>query len=400
MTVDTFHPSSHEPSWVAPDMVLRVAALPVETLDALKDTTLTTLLRHWLQAEARIHRERDAISSALFESIGEQQAPEGRRILLRLRRSLYNTRTVRGPDLDAASQFLAPDVLDLVHQAVARIEAHQDARRSLAIMHDEGLVAARRHVHQKILTPSFLHGLALSSRTLYRNVARYGDPASSRGARFEQVERGLLRYLSRASRKATPYARFCSVIGGTFDDPDECRAGSEAWSTFDGDPTAQRGYLRIDKKLFARLWAHLKSVNGVRGALVVALNSTLRRNGDSWTFLAAPRWEGTVPAPGPFRGIGCCGACRPHVAGDFAPKTPRPVDSGCFNRCDRGRDIPIHGRPDWNRVSLTALTRRGSGGGLGPATRRLPRLDRRLCCYPRAGPSRGSQIARGPMRTR
>jgi hypothetical protein len=269
-------------------MVLRVAALPVETLDALKDTTLTTLLRHWLQAEARIHRERDAISSALFESIGEQQAPEGRRILLRLRRSLYNTRTVRGPDLDAASQFLAPDVLDLVHQAVARIEAHQDARRSLAIMHDEGLVAARRHVHQKILTPSFLHGLALSSRTLYRNVARYGDPASSRGARFEQVERGLLRYLSRASRKATPYARFCSVIGGTFDDPDECRAGSEAWSTFDGDPTAQRGYLRIDKKLFARLWAHLKSVNGVRGALVVALNSTLRRNGDSWTFLAAP----------------------------------------------------------------------------------------------------------------
>ena len=101
-----------------------------------------------------------------------------------------------------------------------------------------------------------------------------------------QIERGILRYLTRASMKATPFASFCTIVPGNLRDPQQ-RDTPENLFHLVGSLVPRRNLIGLNKRLFATLWGYLKTHPLVRESLIVDINPTLARTSASLVFLAA-----------------------------------------------------------------------------------------------------------------
>jgi hypothetical protein len=112
---------------------------------------------------------------------------------------------------------------------------------------------------------------------------------SSPSAKDLQIERGILRYLTRASMKATPFGSFCGVVeGGIVDAPPDAQAApssSDAVETM-GSIRRLQSVVRLNKTLHTHLWEYLKRRPAVRDRLAVVVNPTVRREASQVVFVA------------------------------------------------------------------------------------------------------------------
>jgi hypothetical protein len=172
-----------------------------------------------------------------------------------------------------------------VQDAIAALETCSAMHAALREAHAEALQSARASVRAALGDPRMRDGLLLSSPTLFGNVSRY--MAASRGrlaARDLQIERGLLRYLTRASAKATPFASFCTVIAGSITEGKDGEASLPY--EFSGRLDSRRNVVRLNKALYGILWEYVKQRPQTRLALTVEINPTLRDDGAEISFLA------------------------------------------------------------------------------------------------------------------
>jgi len=101
-------------------------------------------------------------------------------------------------------------------------------------------------------------------------------------SRAEHIERGLLRYFTRAAMKATPFGTFCFITEGRFVD-----------ATLSGTTNLKSRLpsgrllhiLRLNKALYDLLWAHLRARPAVRDCLVLRSNPSLLRTNEGWTYV-------------------------------------------------------------------------------------------------------------------
>ncbi len=274
---------------VRPHLVVRVAGLPVSSIESLRDPDLVRALATLADVDHAIQSARTSVSDALYATIGGVDDRAMRGALLQLRRALFQG-TLPAPRALAAADTLLPSALrSRVREVVVRLCAREASEREVHRTYGAAAARARAALQHTASDPDFQKGLLLSSRTLFRNLARYQRTRADRvGSRDEQIERGLLRYLTRVVMKATPFARFCAIAEGVLDDAAGLAPGraSPLGQTFDADPARKRGHVRLDKRLYERLWSHLKRRPGVRAALVVEVNPTLAIVGERLHFLA------------------------------------------------------------------------------------------------------------------
>ncbi len=269
---------------VSSKFVCRVSGLPMSTVADLADQELAGLIERLFAAEQELADSREALSAELFSAIGAVADKRIRFKLLALRRALYNARMPSASGMEAAACVLPPDVMASIGAANARLHDRDELRKQLDQVHNDALLRARLRLRAALADGDFQKGLALSSRTLFENLTRYlKAPASVHGSREEQIERGLLRYLTRMSTKATPFGTFCAVIGGEFVTAE--RDGPIL--AFDGDPCDKHSTVRLNKRIYAVLWDYLCSRPAVRARLGIELNPSLRVEADQLRFLTA-----------------------------------------------------------------------------------------------------------------
>ncbi|HYS69731.1 MAG TPA: lantibiotic dehydratase, partial [Gemmatimonadaceae bacterium] len=213
--------------------------------------------------------------------IGSVSDKRLRNRLLELRRDLFNLR-LPAPAALAAAAIFSPELLEAIQQTIAVLRERDATVSQLRDAHERELVTARERFRCALTDTDFEKGLALSSRTLFRNLDRYRlAPADAKGSRVEQIERGLLRYFTRMATKATPFGRFCAVIPGEFAHADG------PVLAFKGDPGCKSSVARLNKRIYAQLWDHVKRRAAVRARLPVEVNPTLRREAGQFVFLTA-----------------------------------------------------------------------------------------------------------------
>jgi hypothetical protein len=178
-----------------------------------------------------------------------------------------------------------------------RVESHIDllrdanagedlARQHYAVESD----LARQAFRAGLADTDFQAGLALSSSALFGNLASYRAPVGSRSrSRVDQVERGLLRYFSRASRKATPFGRFCTVVTGVFQFADTGSDEATQPVMIDAASLTKSGRSRLNKGIYTLFWDHLIRKPEVRQRLVLSRNTTADEGTESWRFLVNDR---------------------------------------------------------------------------------------------------------------
>jgi hypothetical protein len=200
--IETFGPSvaiEHPAAGLAPFGLLRIAALPYNTLTDLVPANAERYINAVLDAEARMEILRPDLEAALYEAIPHMDRSI-RGDLLAVRRAVHNARFCQVSDeLRQAVHGFSETGAGLLERwreagsdaALSYAQAQHYLERELTTHVRSGLRKLSRH-------PEFLRGLVLASQELYEAIAR--------GEWKGRTERSVLLYLVRAAAKTSPFS--------------------------------------------------------------------------------------------------------------------------------------------------------------------------------------------------
>lgn len=238
---------------VAEPFMLRVAGLPYDTAAGLRFAGTAAWAQAVLAAEGEAVAARDTLADPLAAAVGRCTDEATRRLLIGLRRDVFNLRAVRpGPALDAATAALgAEDAATL-----ACLAENARRRRDLMAVGEQTVAGELRERRDSLRAlarePRLRLGLQLSSPSLDRYADRYLDETGERlGKRARRVERSLLEYLLRTACKTSPFSTLTSVCVGTFRDG----AGAAVTARIGGLRSAVRLNMAVPARLSAAVLA-------------------------------------------------------------------------------------------------------------------------------------------------
>jgi hypothetical protein len=229
---------------VFPYFLLRVATLSVEDIDTLRCSGLEELTTRYYEGMYALASLREQTSAVLYDAAGRLGPGILRQAVVDLRRDLYNGREMQPERLHAVHSLLRPEEWDSVQHCYRRESEQRALGKAVVTQHETALRTTRNALRALVARPLFRKGLLLSSESLYRNVSNLGRADVKVNSRYEHIERAVLRYVTRAGRKATPFGTFCTIMVGVLE-----HAHTESAS--------HRGFLIPDPVGLTRFRGHL-----------------------------------------------------------------------------------------------------------------------------------------------
>ena len=267
--------------------VCRIGGLPADALDNVGSGAKPTHTAYALIDARSAHETAGhALAAALYEEVGRLHDAPTRSATLQLKRDAHNARPLNGSKLSLARTAWAPATARAADAYVAASEASGRAERDFRQAYQQATRQARETLCAAVSDSNFQKGLLVSSRPFFEAQTGYldADPDTLTTA-DRSTERSLLRYLSRAALKATPFSTLCGVLPGHIDRSTPLDTDAHPLR-LSGDPAAKRSLIRLDKRLFDTLQRYLRTRPEVRIHFGVETNPTVERDAGHLTFLA------------------------------------------------------------------------------------------------------------------
>lgn len=274
----------------APPTIVRIAGLSGLVLHPFFSAAC---LRH-LEAEEELERQLAAARERLADVIAEALsgfAPEMRRFLLQVRRDGFNGRSLRKhkdrPEWAALLQLsagLAERILDLEEKAA-------EGRRTFALVYEGELERERHHLFGTLQDRGFLRGMALGSPELVMRARELAEHLKSInfGRKERKIEQTLLRFVTRAAAKLSPYSTLTKVALGTV--RPEPEPGGPAFRFIEG-ALREISLVRVNRALLDQCVTLLLAHPALRESCHVGSNDTLREiETGCWRFLRNGHWS-------------------------------------------------------------------------------------------------------------
>ncbi len=262
--------------------VCRVAGLPVSSMENLRLVQTVDAQHDVFDLEKRLSVEGSALADRLYAIVGELKDRRVRGSLLQVRRDVHN---VRRPKLAAQKRVeskLPPAIAIDLQRYCDQYDELIKRRSSVEEIFEGEILASRKKLRGLVDDTDFQKGLCLSSEALLRAARRY--QAGRHGTKNKQIERGLMRYLSRMAMKTSPFGTFCAIAAGELSTDPSVVESQELM--FTGDPRRKQSLVRLNKGIYEALVPDLLRSPAIRRQLGVELNPTLRREGEQWLFLS------------------------------------------------------------------------------------------------------------------
>lgn len=284
------------------------------------------LCEKWLVPEPSLERELAASRAELVERLHgliPLSPPRLRRFLLAAKRDAFNGRALASRRQDAQWNELAR----LAGALAERLTTLETRKESFTDGYAAAYRRQRAREHRVLLAalddPGFRRGLALASPVLAEAAGRARSTGSdiSSGRRESRLDLGLLRYVSRAALKLSPFSTLTRValgkIGGEAPEPFAWTAGG--WS--------ERSRLRLRRYLAEQDVELMCRYRPFREGLALTLNPTLEEiEPERYRFLRPERWR---PDPG-------AGKLRYENASLAEMRLPRDLVARIFSELSGG----------------------------------------------------------------
>ncbi len=273
----------------------RVAGLPAEVVERFA-TDLCDPLRAEPGQEAELEEVLTAIADRLHAAV-PGAAPAFRRLLLAIRRDCHNRRPI-SRHLAAPAWPAVREIIGALGEHAAALEASREERSaSFRAAFEQKQAEQRRILRESVGNRGFMRALALASPDLFSAAGSLRDASPGRGSRREaKAEAALLRYLTRAAVKVSPFSAFTPVALGVLRDdagPAGLRLRGGRWRT--------RSLVRFRRYLLQQWVEMLCRYAPVRDRLPVTLNnSAVESEPGRLLFLRPASWE-----PDTRRGLLC-----------------------------------------------------------------------------------------------
>lgn len=253
---------------LAPVGLLRIAALPIAPLLAMAPPAANALVDEALAAREAMELLRVAAEEVLHQLV--PRLPDTLRgAAITLKRAIHNGRPAPA----------AAGMLQAVMPAAAAAWLSEQSRHMQALAAAEAELAREIPGHVRELLwaiasqERFRRALALASPALFAEADRLGARPSERGS-ATKLERGLMRYLTRAATKCSPFGLFTHQAAVAIDG-----GGDGVWLA----PSARDSHVRVNRTLVFEL---CRDAAGRLGRLRV--NASLRHDGAGGVDLLVP----------------------------------------------------------------------------------------------------------------
>lgn len=262
-----------------PYFVCRVSGLPTNLVEDLKSKFLESRTADLLKDLVEIEKLKYNVSERLYEIIKNVDDKGIRNKLIGIRRDIFNEK--KNIKLNGIT-LITEDLL----QKISLLQDAIDKKLKLAEELKESYYREKESTRNKFVNYSqdeyFQKGLLLSSRSLHSLQTYYQKNYRLRQDRkTEQVERGLLRYFSRTSMKATPFGTFCAIIPGKLNGFND----NNTLINFSDDPYKKKSLLLINKDIYGIISNFIRKDNEIRKKLSIELNKTIDKKETIFYFL-------------------------------------------------------------------------------------------------------------------
>jgi len=255
---------------LTPELMVRVAGLPVETLEGLRCPDTLAWAEEVLTAEAWLRADAQALSDDLGNVVAGVEDKTRRARLLKTRRDIFNLRRpAEGPfGLDPALQGR----LDRWVEGLRRLEAlRAQGEDRLAVE----MPRARAALRGLLVQPRLRAGLLLASPGLDAQLDAYAAaPPIAADKRARKVERSAVSYVYRTVAKPSPFSTFTGVALGRVSAHSR---GVAEHASVPGEWTSQ---VRVNVVALTRLAEAVAADPERRGDLVVRPASGWGRDAD------------------------------------------------------------------------------------------------------------------------
>lgn len=256
---------------LVPRFMLRVGGLPFGTADRLVSARTASWADDVLRTERRLAADAAVLADSLQEFVaGNLEDPNARKVVINLRRDVFNLRAPRG--LAAAEQILPAEQVARLRDWIAdRSRRDTLLGAGSSIVADE--LASARAALREIATaePDLRCGIQLSSPSLDEHLGSYLDATGATlNKRHRRIEKSLLEYLFRTACKTSPFGTLTSVSLGRFTD----HGGGRALHA-EVDSVEKQSFTLLNMGVLARLSTLMIGSPSVRPDLPVRVTGGL-----------------------------------------------------------------------------------------------------------------------------
>jgi hypothetical protein len=275
-------------------LIVRIGGLPASVLASFASDLPGREIA--IQAlEKELDEARAALADRIYGAV-QGAPPELRRYLLAVRRDCFNARGIEkhaGAPHWGTLREIAGNLPARLLEAERR---HGEERAVFEEAYARERERERARLAGLIEDRGLLRGIALASPALAANVHRLRAPSGNGpGRRARRLETSLIRYVSRAAFKLSPYSTLTRLgLAALRDDPEE-------GGLLLGGAWQERSLPRLKRYLLEQCCDLLAAYPPVRSTLRVALNDTIEEIApERYRFLQPSAWA-LDPESGAFR---------------------------------------------------------------------------------------------------
>lgn len=252
-------------------VVCRVGGLPTDVFEEMRGKELIETFDHLEEVRGGLEEHQSEAHDLLYDAVGNAD-DEHRGAYLGIKRDVYNGRELDEGDLSVASETWSDEVESAIEKYQKLRSRAEKTQSELWDIYGQKLKEARETLREWVREEDFQNGLLLSSKSLFSAQSHYLEAGGKDlSGNQRSIERGLLRYLSRTAMKATPFGTFCGVLQGELG-----QFEGEGLVEISGSPMEKETKIRLNKRIYGLLKAHLQERNSIRQNLEVDINPTLR----------------------------------------------------------------------------------------------------------------------------
>lgn len=273
-------------------LVVRLAGLPSRFLAGLGSEEIEPLLAAAEHADDELAAIRQALVARLHEAIAGAPA-ERRRLLLAVKRDAYNGRGLEPWRAAADWPLIERESSGLAGEALRAQRRRAERRQAFADCVEHTRAAEHRVLAEALAYPGFARGLTLAAPALAAALDRF-DPAAGRDdRRRRKLVASLLRYVSRAAIKVSPFSTLGRVAVGEIAD-DAC----DDALVFAGERWTERSLLRLRPFVVEQVVEMLLRHERFRTRWPVGLNSSIHEPEEGGLLVLRPSgWRLDPGAP-------------------------------------------------------------------------------------------------------
>lgn len=178
---------------ILPDVVTRVSPVPISSLERLKMEQTIKFINNIEDKELLFEQLTNKLNETLFNLVNQVKSNEERKVILNLRRDIFNKRNISSEYINIDDQSIVMKINKWIKLKCDISELKMEARK----IFDNEILEKRNELQKMASLDPLRRTTALSSQSLHEKWEKYLNiPVAEQNKRIRKIERSISLYLT------------------------------------------------------------------------------------------------------------------------------------------------------------------------------------------------------------